>query len=118
MKGRREMKTLEDLGVSPAPWYGCLDSVIGADRWKVADMEFWPCPARDYSDANCRLIAAAPDLYAALRMCLALVDDEVADEDPRLFAVRACDAIQAARAALEKAGGETKGGANQGEAVR
>jgi len=52
-------------------------------------------------EANARLIAAAPDLYAALRF---LVDgDGQPDERPR--------AMQAARAALRKADAryETKG---------
>lgn len=68
-KGRRsEMKTLEQLGISLAPWrqvangYGTLD-VLGSDDSLVVAYEN---PINNNDQENRRLIAAAPDLYEAL----------------------------------------------------
>lgn len=99
------MKTLEELGVSPAPWTaetGPMVSMVYDGKPGLCSV----CAASgDNRKADTALIAAAPDLYAALRMCLAFVDDDMADEDPRLFAVKTRDAVHAAYAALAKAGG-------------
>ena len=62
------MKTLEQLGISPAPWrqvangYGTLD-VLGSDDSLVVAYEN---PINNNDQENRRLIAAAPELYAAL----------------------------------------------------
>lgn len=64
------MKTLEQLGISPAPWrqvangYGTLD-VLGSDDSLVVAYEN---PINNNDQENRRLIAAAPDLYDVLRM--------------------------------------------------
>ena len=64
------MKTLEQLGISPAPWrqvangYGTLD-VLGSDDSLVVAYEN---PINNNDQENRRLIAAAPELYEALRM--------------------------------------------------
>ena len=64
------MKTLEELNISPAPWrqvangYGTLD-VLGSDDSLVVAYEN---PLDNNDQENRRLIAAAPDLYDALRM--------------------------------------------------
>ena len=64
------MKTLEQLGISPAPWrevangYGTLD-VLGSDDSLVVAYEN---PIDNNDQENRRLIAAAPELYEALRM--------------------------------------------------
>ena len=61
------MKTLEQLGISPAPWrqvangYGTLD-VLGSDDSLVVAYEN---PINNNDQENRRLIAAAPKLYAA-----------------------------------------------------
>lgn len=62
------MKRLDELGVSPAPWKSsvgidvcrpCICDANGRFMLEYTDME--------NRDANARLIAAAPDLYEALR---------------------------------------------------
>ena len=64
------MKTLEQLGISTAPWrqdangYGTLD-VLGSDDSLVVAYEN---PINRNDQENRRLIAAAPELYEALRM--------------------------------------------------
>lgn len=61
------MKTLEQLGISPAPWrqvengYGTLD-VLGSDDSLVVAYEN---PINNNDQENRRLIAASPKLYAA-----------------------------------------------------
>ena len=63
------MKTLEQLGISPAPWrqdangYGTLD-VLGSDDSLVVAYEN---PINRNDQENRRLIAAAPKLYKSLR---------------------------------------------------
>ena len=69
------MKTLEQLGISPAPWrqeangYGTLD-VLGNDDSLVVAYEN---PINKHDQENRRLIAAAPELYKALRGLLEIV---------------------------------------------
>ena len=59
------MKTLEQLGISPAPW--SANDVLG---YRVFNHErFELCDSDSvFSFADAHLIAAAPDLYEALRM--------------------------------------------------
>jgi len=114
------MKPVEKMGISPAPWFyhdndkrkkGPPDTVrpdwIEAhDRFAVCDFDRWEYrPERTVADA--RLIAAAPELYEALRLCMAetcRVCKERADRP----CVELCETVRMARAALEKAGGATK----------
>ena len=64
------MKMLEDLGTSPAPWTATVDAAFV----EVVHDENGSCVATcghtaegDVDYANARLIAAAPELYEALR---------------------------------------------------
>ena len=97
------MKTLEQLGISPAPWYIEKDTMV-----LCAKSEYYKYPIVDdcgnfENNNDERLIAAAPELYESLRECL-----EVLDRLKKYY--RGVDAatyktMAKARAALEKAGG-------------
>ena len=105
------MKKLEELGVSTAPWdtaYVHKPAVYDRDGRCVADCDIHFARRRD--DANARLIAAAPDLYEALR-------DVVENECGECAYVRkgVCTRAESklpeclfkqSRKALEKAGGK------------
>ena len=113
---------------TPGPWYVDIDELMRDDSYAVTTGEYlggdWIASARPLLDdngmvrgaehqANARLIAAAPDLYAALGRTLAAIND--------LYRERAHDghcslweakqmynndgAVIAARAALRKARG-------------
>ena len=56
------MKTLEQLGISPTPWTKAGD-IVDDNEGRVIFNAY-----EDDDYANARLIAAAPDLYEALRM--------------------------------------------------
>lgn len=96
------MKTLEELGISLTPWR--------AKVWHVFKDVGWVCDKNDRAifgvllPSHAHLIAAAPDLYEALRECL-----EVLDKLEKYY--QGVDAatyktMAKARAALEKAGGK------------
>lgn len=86
------MKTIEELGVSPAPWQWDgderSDDMVLSAKGTVAE---W------MSAKDARLISAAPDLYEALRAIYEVMANGK-DYLPRDWSERA-------RAALEKAGG-------------
>lgn len=77
--------TGKEVGTDYEATHGMVASIIGMpNRWET--------------EANARLIAAAPDLYAAVEALLALhADDGTRDDVPEW---------KAARAALAKARGE------------
>ena len=115
------MKRLDELGVSPAPWAAIIakDAVIGggSDRcaWIEDDGGASICAmdrmtvdgAEKMGEAqfraNARLIAAAPDMYEALRLVLETIEHYGFQpwfrNDPLAVAVKCGEA------ALEKAGG-------------
>ena len=106
------MKTLEQLGISPAPWrqvangYGTLD-VLGSDDSLVVAYEN-PIDINDQE--NRRLIAAAPDLYEALRMYQEVFEKIRKSAwfiDANFHEIMSLNKVMtAADAALAKAGGE------------
>lgn len=95
---------------TPGPWRPCEETmvrVVVADngRW-IADCDFEGPPSE--SDANARLIAAAPDLLAALEDAAASLDTILGD--PRMDAAMLSGdrygrrkVLEAARAAIAKA---------------
>lgn len=109
------MKTLEQIGVSPAPWRQgewvpyCEDNIIRCDYHRkdgtpstriVADCNAAFSPEQARIDA--RLIAAAPELYEALAAVLSCSEREAPFTKESGMPV----AVDIARKAIEKAGGE------------
>ena len=109
------MKTLEQIGVSPAPWKQgewvpyCEDNIIRCDYHRkdgtpstriVTDCNAAFSPEQARIDA--RLIAAAPELYEALAALLSCFEME----SPFTKESRMPVAMDMARAVLEKAGGK------------
>ena len=98
------MKTLEQLGISPAPWrqvangYGTLD-VLGSDDSLVVAYEN---PLDNNDQENRRLIAAAPDLYEALAAMLSCAEKEAPFTKESGMSI----AMDMARKAIKNAGGE------------
>ena len=110
------MKTLEQFGISPAPWKQgeripfCEDNIVRCD-YKRKDGTpstriVASCNATfstEQARVDARLIAAAPDLYEALRDCLEVLEEveecfqDVDEETSKL--------MSKAKTALEKAGG-------------
>ena len=101
------MKTLDQLGISPAPWY--IEENTGV---LCAKSEYYKHPIVDdcgnfENNNDMRLIAAAPELYEALRE---IVREIVTDNKCGLMcslcgAADKCK-LRRAVAALEKAGGK------------
>lgn len=106
------MKTLEQLGISPAPWTQggdcgtgkclsddevCDDVIYDTNGQMVADIS-------TIIDSDAQLIAAAPDLYEACRRAIAWEDHVIRKKmkPPENWKV----IVAAMRAALEKAGGK------------
>lgn len=100
------MKPLKELGTSPAPWTATADAAFGV----IANDENGSCVATcghtaegDVDYANARLIAAAPELYEALRLVLETLEhygfQPWFKDDPLAVAVKCGEK------ALEKAGG-------------
>lgn len=94
------MKTLEQLGISPAPWnarkVGREEGFTGFEVYD--DNGNYVLFDGDAGFANCNLIAAAPDMCVALRELI----NSVLNGDP-------ChNAIQRGKAALAKAAGESE----------
>ena len=109
------MKTLEQIGVSPAPWKRgervpyCEDNIIRCDYNRKdgtpstrtvtsCNAAFSPEQAR----IDARLIAAAPELYEALAALLNCAEKGAPFTTESGMSV----AMDMARKAIEKAGGE------------
>ena len=68
------MNTTKTAQFTPRPWHleydvdGIPLTIIGSDNSAVGTVETW----NDHADGNRNLIAAAPAMYEALRMLIAL----------------------------------------------
>lgn len=103
------MKTLKELGISPAPWVSSLFyyklhtprvyRIYDAERETIATGPQYEMSAEKLMEMNhnADLISAAPDLYEVVR---ALVDDFAKAGEMNL-----CTLFDKAEAALKKAGG-------------
>ena len=90
------MKTLEQLGISPAPWR-INDHASVLDRYSaIISGQYGP-----YDWHNARLIAAAPELYAALFEMVEMYRDGGSYDYEQ-------EVIKMAKAALAKAAGESE----------
>lgn len=110
------MSSMTDTKFTPGPWrYGdWIHKRIGCSGDISSWVDVWvdgglPIAATKHGNevANAALIAAAPELYAALADALDSLE-YIARNEPRLhgYGVRA-ERIEAARAALAKARGES-----------
>ena len=95
-RGRKKIMTPH----TPAPWhFGVASREIWGDGKNIAKigpgmLYGFHAPTVTEQDANARLIAASPDLLAALQALIAISDDDRAE-------------TQNARAAIAKAGGQS-----------
>lgn len=103
------MKTLEQLGISPAPWKVAMDDiamVFSGSQYPslstphICEVDIIDDPERKCNDI--KLIAAAPDLYEALAAMLSCAEKEA----PFTMESRMSIAMDTARKAIKKAGGE------------
>ncbi len=106
---------------TPGPWQRVLPvDALGRqpNDWAISDStgEAWICEDPTWDDeyqqeslANANLIAAAPDLYAALEAAMAFIESHVADPDITVEMVERYAALQATnpKAALSRARGES-----------
>lgn len=109
------MKKIEQLGISPAPWKRgewvpfCEDNIVRCD-YKRKDGTpstriVASCNATfstEQAGIDARLIAAAPELYEALAALLSCSEREAPFTKESKMSI----AMDMARKALEKAGGE------------
>ena len=99
------MKRLDELGVSPAPWRvegGPMAAIVYENKPTMKCGSVCALTGAQ-RNADAALIAAAPDLYEALRLVLETIDalgfKPVVESDPLALAVKCGEK------ALEKAGG-------------
>lgn len=104
------MKTVEQLGISPAPWTADMET---SSSCVYDNLGVLVC-IEEHSDLtsdreldwrNARLIAAAPELYEALRGLLEIVCGDCNSAYKVDGKCVKCPRVVAAEAALVKAGG-------------
>lgn len=98
------MKTVEQLGISPAPWSNTVGTEKPFEANSVWDAKNGGVLTGGYAESlnDARLIAAAPELYEALAALLNCSEREA----PFTMESGTSIAMDMARKALEKAGGE------------
>lgn len=109
------MKTIEQLGISPAPWKQgewvpfCEDNIVRCDYKRKDGTQSTrivaSCNATfstEQAGIDARLIAAAPELYEALAALLNCSEKEAPFTKGSGMSI----AMDMARKAIEKAGGE------------
>ena len=113
---------MSDVKFTPGPWSvhnaGDVFTPLGAvnasgldapsdDGWHIADCDMGGLFLEEVR-ANARLIAAAPDMYLALRKAMDFIESHVADPDITEEMSKAWNALEDADpyAALAKARGE------------
>ena len=105
------MKRLDELGVSPAPWRvegGPMAAIVYENKPTMKCGSVCALTGAQ-RNADAALIAAAPDMYEALRVCETVMCDycrrEAAHTMQGFPCENGCAVMLAAKAALEKAGG-------------
>lgn len=100
------MKTLEELGISPAPWSNTVETEKPFETNSVWDARNGCILTGGYAESlnDARLISAAPELYEALRECLAVLDK--LEKYYQGVDAATYKTMAKVRAALEKAGGK------------
>ena len=103
------MKTLEQLGISPAPWKVAMDDiamVFSGSQYPslstphICEVDIIDDPERKCNDI--KLIAAAPELYEALAAMVSCAEKEAPFTTESGMSI----AMDMARKAIKKAGGE------------
>ena len=99
------MKTIEELGISPAPWktnVGVYSFWVDDNAGELVCMKnSTGMNDRNIGRRNARLIAAAPELYEALAAMLSCAEKEA----PFTIESGMSIAMDMARKAIKKAGG-------------
>ena len=107
------MKTLEQLGISPAPWnVNEYNNIVTCYGHTLADTIISDAYGHDRTKKDASLIAAAPELYEALRMyqeAFAEIRKSAWFLDANFHEIMSLNKVMtAADAALAKAAGESE----------
>ena len=107
------MKTLEQLGISPAPWnVNEYNNIVTCYGHTPASTIISDAYGHDRTEKDARLIAAAPELYEALRMyqeAFAEIRKSAWFIDANFHEIMSLNKVMtAADAALAKAAGESE----------
>ena len=107
------MKTLEQLGISPAPWsVNNYNNIMTGDGQTLAATIISDAYGHDRTEKDACLIAAAPELYEALRMyqeAFAEIRKSAWFLDANFHEIMSLNKVMtSADAALAKAAGESE----------